>query len=156
MNMERSSFSLQRIGTVYSKIEKKVYTNWGNVISEIHLESEYAEGLLRLEEYSHAIIVFFMDQFESSETKVMRKKPRDREDMPETGVFAQRTKYRPNPIGISVVKIIEIQDTIMKVQGLDANNNTPVLDIKPYITEFDTRNNVVVPEWMKNLMENYY
>lgn len=154
--MERRSFTLKQIGMVHSKIEEKVYINWGDVISEIHLDREYEAGLLRLEEYSHAIIVFFMDQFESSETTVMRKRPRDREDMPETGVFAQRTKYRPNPIGISVVKIIGIQDNILKVQGLDANNNTPVLDIKPYITEFDTRDNVLVPKWMESLMENYY
>lgn len=76
--------------------------------------------------------------------------------MPEIGVFAQRTKYRPNPIGISVVKIEAIQDHVLTVRGLDANNNTPVLDIKPYITEFDTRENVDVPYWMKKLMEDYF
>ncbi|GAA4071823.1 hypothetical protein GCM10022410_16840 [Amphibacillus indicireducens] len=76
--------------------------------------------------------------------------------MPNVGVFAQRTKYRPNPIGISVVKIEAIQDHVLTVRGLDANNNTPVLDIKPYITEFDTRENVDVPYWMKKLMEDYF
>ncbi|MBM7541305.1 tRNA (N6-threonylcarbamoyladenosine(37)-N6)-methyltransferase TrmO [Amphibacillus cookii] len=154
--MQQSSFILKQIGVVHSEIEGKTYTNWDKVISEIHLEQAFQEGLYKLDQYSHAIIVFFMDQFDSHASHQMIKRPRDREDMPETGVFAQRTKYRPNPIGISVVSIEGIQDNILIVKGLDANNNSPVLDIKPYITEFDTRKNVEVPKWMKTLMENYY
>ena len=71
-------------------------------------------------------------------------------------MFAQRTKYRPNPIGISVVKIEAIQDNILTVRGLDANNQTPVLYIKSYIANFDIRANVNVPNWMNKLMENYF
>ncbi|HHU20250.1 MAG TPA: tRNA (N6-threonylcarbamoyladenosine(37)-N6)-methyltransferase TrmO [Bacilli bacterium] len=154
--MSESSFLLKQIGVVHSEVEDKNYTDWNKVISEVHLKSEFQDGLYRLEEYSHAIIVFFMNQFNSSESDLMIKRPRDRKDMPNVGVFAQRTKYRPNPIGISVVKIEAIQDHVLTVRGLDANNNTPVLDIKPYITEFDTRENVDVPYWMKKLMEDYF
>jgi len=154
--MSESSFLLKQIGVVHSEVEDKNYTDWNKVISEVHLKSEFQDGLYRLEEYSHAIIVFFMDQFNSSESDLMIKRPRDRKDMPNVGVFAQRTKYRPNPIGISVVKIEAIQDHVLTVRGLDANNNTPVLDIKPYITEFHTRENVDVPYWMKKLMEDYF
>ena len=154
--MNESFFLLKQIGVVHSEAKHKNYTNWNKVISEIRLNQEFQSGLYRLEEYSHAIIVFFMDQFNSGESDLMIKRPRDREDMPEIGVFAQRTKYRPNPIGISVVKIEAIQDHVLTVRGLDANNNTPVLDIKPYITEFDTRENVDVPYWMKKLMVDYF
>lgn len=154
--MSESSFLLKQIGVVHSEVEDKNYTDWNKVISEVHLKSEFQDGLYRLEEYSHAIIVFFMDQFNSSESDLMIKRPRDRKDMPNVGVFAQRTKYRPNPIGISVVKIEAIQDNILTVRGLDANNQTPVLDIKPYIADFDIRADVNVPNWMNKLMENYF
>lgn len=154
--MNESPFELKQIGVVHSETKHKNYVNWNKVVSEIHINHDFQAGLYRLEEYSHAIIVFLMDQFKSDASDLMIKRPRDREDMPEVGVFAQRTKYRPNPIGISVVKIEKIQDNILTVRGLDANNNTPVLDIKPYIAEFDTRVDVDVPNWMIKLMENYF
>lgn len=154
--MEPSSYLVKQIGIVHSLVNEKAYTGWGEVTSEIHLEREYQEGLLGLEEYSHAIVIFYMDQFHSGEAKSMIKRPRDRADMQEVGVFSQRTKYRPNPIGVSVVEIKKIEKSIMTVKGLDANNNTPILDIKPYISEFDARHNTYVPQWMKGLMKDYF
>ncbi|MEH7458044.1 tRNA (N6-threonylcarbamoyladenosine(37)-N6)-methyltransferase TrmO [Bacillus sp. JJ1127] len=150
-----SSINMNVIGEVESTVHEKVYSNWGNVISNIRIYPEYTEGLIGLEEYSHAIILFFMDDFKEDNKSWVRK-PRGLSDFDEKGCFAQRTKYRPNPIGITTVKIVEVENNVITVKGLDANDQTAILDIKPYIPEFDVRNNVRVPNWMGELMKNYF
>jgi tRNA (Thr-GGU) A37 N-methylase len=76
--------------------------------------------------------------------------------MPELGIFAQRAKHRPNPIGITAVELIGIAGNVVKVKGLDAIDGTPVLDLKPYVPVFDRRDRAIIPEWMKRLMEGYF
>ena len=70
--------------------------------------------------------------------------------MPILGVFATRTPHRPNPIGLTVVKLVERQNNILTVQGLDALDGTPILDLKPY-DYWDRAKNILVPEWWKRL-----
>jgi tRNA-Thr(GGU) m(6)t(6)A37 methyltransferase TsaA len=157
VTMYKTSFTMNAIGYVESSVEDKVYEGWGKTSSRIHLDPEYIEGLQRLEEYSHLIVIYYMDQFqEAGEPGCWANKPRGREDMPEVGVFAQRTKYRPNPIGITAVQIISIEQNVITVKGLDANANTPVLDIKPYVPQFDRVDQATVPPWMETLMKGYF
>jgi tRNA-Thr(GGU) m(6)t(6)A37 methyltransferase TsaA len=84
------------------------------------------------------------------------RRPQGRSDMPEIGIFAQRAKHRPNPIGITSVKLIDITDNIIKVKGLDAIDNSPVLDIKPYFNHFDKINDNSMPDWINILMKDYF
>lgn len=150
------TFKLTSIGTVYSTIDEKVYENWAKVVSEIELYNEYKDGLIGLEDYSHAIVIFYMDGFRDQLEDQWKRKPRGISNLEEKGCFAQRTKFRPNPIGITIVEIISIHDNIISVQGLDANNGTKVLDIKPYIPQFDIRKNTHIPNWMSELMKGYF
>jgi len=76
--------------------------------------------------------------------------------MPEVGLFAQRSKHRPNPIGITAVPLVKISGPQIVVRGLDAINGTPVLDIKPYYLQYDRPTGVQVPEWATRLMVNYF
>ena len=76
--------------------------------------------------------------------------------MPQVGIFSQRVKDRPNPIGVTAVKIISVGDDYLEVQGLDAINDTPVLDIKPYYPQYDKIEHSIVPEWVNRLMEKYF
>ena len=76
--------------------------------------------------------------------------------MPEVGIFAQRAKHRPNPIGITAVELIELRGPVLVVRGLDAIDGTPVLDIKPYVPAFDSRPAAVVPIWIEELMKKYF
>ncbi|MEH7463478.1 tRNA (N6-threonylcarbamoyladenosine(37)-N6)-methyltransferase TrmO [Bacillus thuringiensis] len=147
--------NMRSIGEVASIIDEKVYEQWGEVVSTIIIHPKYKDGLVGLEEYSHAIVIFFMDQFKEK-TQSWIRKPRGIEALDAKGCFAQRTKYRPNPIGISTVEIVSIEDNVMIVKGLDANNKTPVLDVKPYISEFDSREDTRSPIWMKELMKDYF
>ncbi len=76
--------------------------------------------------------------------------------MPEVGIFAQRAKHRPNPIGITTVRLIEIKGNVLRVKGLDAIDGTPVLDVKPYLLAFDSLLNRQHPAWIDKLMKGYF
>jgi tRNA-Thr(GGU) m(6)t(6)A37 methyltransferase TsaA len=145
------------IGTVKAPVTEMSLGNWSNVDSEIHIEPRYTGGLRGLDSYSHIIVVFFLDQIGGFDpAKQLMRKPRGREDMQAVGVFAQRTKFRPNPIGITAVELRGVTGNVVVVRGLDALDGTPVLDIKPYIPEFDRIAEPRTPEWVASFMEGYF
>jgi tRNA (Thr-GGU) A37 N-methylase len=76
--------------------------------------------------------------------------------MPLVGIFAQRAKDRPNPIGVTAVPLVSVTDESVVVRGLDAIDGTPVLDIKPYYPVDDKADQAVVPEWVTRLMQGYF
>ena len=79
--------------------------------------------------------------------------PRGRNDLPLMGAFAARTNLRPNPIGLTLVQLLKVDDNILTVRGLDAFDGTPVLDIKPY-DSWDIVTEIKVPEWWNRLEED--
>ncbi len=129
--------------------------NWGRVVSEIVLEPEYAPGLLGLGEFSHALIFTHLHLAEWSLKKHLKRRPQERSDMPLTGIFAQRARHRPNRIGVTAVEIVEVTDDTLKVRALDAVDGTPVLDIKPYVPNYDRRD-ATIPQWMTDMMKDYF
>jgi len=82
--------------------------------------------------------------------RIMKVRPRGRSDMPLLGIFATRTPHRPNPIGLTRVKLLKVEGNVVTVQGLDAFDGTPVLDIKPF-DSWDTTEDFKVPEWWMKL-----
>jgi tRNA-Thr(GGU) m(6)t(6)A37 methyltransferase TsaA len=145
------------IGTVKCAVTEMSQGGWANIDSEIHLERHLTGGLQGLEGFSHILVAFFLDRAQGFEpAKQLMRKPRGREDMQAVGVFAQRTKYRPNPIGITAVQLLGIEGNVVKVRGLDALDGTPVLDIKPYMPPFDRMENVKMPEWVGLFMDGYF
>lgn len=147
--------NIKSIGLVRSPVKIPVDEGWGEVVSQIELDEEFTEALTGLESFSHVVIVFYMDQNRNKDLKLKRR-PRGREDMPEVGILAQRAKHRPNPIGITTVKILSINKNIIEVKGLDAIDGTPVLDIKPFYPAFDTACDALIPEWVTRLMSDYF
>lgn len=145
------------IGIVRCPVTEMSQGNWAEVVSEIHLEPEYQGGLEGLEGFSHVLVVFYLDQMKAFDpAKQLLRKPRGMEDMHELGVFAQRTKYRPNPIGVTAVALVGIAGSVVRVRGLDALDGTPVLDLKPYIPEFDRVADASVPSWVARVMAGYF
>ena len=149
------TWTVTPIGSVRNEVEERKDTAWGRDTSAIVLEEAYAPGLKGLEDFSHAIIVFWLDQAHYEPEKHLQRRPQNREDMPLVGIFAQRGKDRPNQIGITAVEIVSVTDRTLTVKGLDAIDGTPVLDIKPYYPAYDRRE-AVVPEWVGRLMEHYF
>jgi tRNA-Thr(GGU) m(6)t(6)A37 methyltransferase TsaA len=150
-------FQVHPIGTVKCAVNEMSQGNWANVDSEIHLSPEFAPGLQGLEGFSHVLVVFFLDRAQGFDLKKqLLRRPRGMEDLQELGVFAQRTKFRPNPIGVTAAKLVGIEGNIVRVRGLDALDGTPVLDIKPYMPAFDRVDEVSMPLWVGRFMEGYF
>ena len=151
------SFNVHSIGTVKCAVTEMSQGGWAKVDSEIHLDSQYARGLQGLEGFSHVIVVFFLDRAQGFDpAKQLLRRPRGMEDMHEVGVFAQRTKFRPNPIGVTAVKLLGIAGNVVVVRGLDALDGTPVLDLKPYMPVFDCVAGARMPDWVAHVMEGYF
>lgn len=130
---------------------------WGNVISEIHLTDEFTSDALKgINEFSHAEIIFYFDKADESKVNRSVRHPRDNKEWPEAGIFAMRAKDRPNHLGHTIVQIIGAEGSVLKVRGLDAIDNTPVLDIKPVLKEFLPREEVTQPGWATELMKDYW
>lgn len=114
-------------------------------ISQIIINDEFAEALDGITEFSHIFVLFWLDQVSHEGTR-LKVHPRGREDLPLLGVFAVRTMYRPNPIGLTLVELVKVEGNVLTVRGLDAFDGTPVLDIKPF-DFWDTAKDVRVPAW---------
>jgi len=91
---------------------------------------------------------------ETVETKA--RHPRGRTDWPKAGIFAQRGKNRPNRLGVTVCRLLSVEWPRLRVRGLDAIDGTPVLDIKPFLTGFAPRCEIVEPAWAREIMAEYW
>ncbi|MFN8672431.1 MAG: tRNA (N6-threonylcarbamoyladenosine(37)-N6)-methyltransferase TrmO [Candidatus Sericytochromatia bacterium] len=148
---------LTKIGSIHSEIKEGIDHNWGNIISEIHLLPEYKDAIKGLDDFSHIIVIFYMHKASFSLEEHLQRKPQGIEELPKIGIFSQRAKHRPNPIGITTVKLLEIKNDILIVQGLDAIDNTPVLDIKPYFLAFDyPKGEIKEASWVNTIMDSYF
>jgi tRNA (adenine37-N6)-methyltransferase len=131
--------------------------HWGNVISEIILEDSFPDECFDgLETFSHVEILFYFDKISDKPRTLMSRHPRENNEWPQVGIFAQRNKDRPNHIGLSIANIIKREGRKLFVQGLDAVNGTPIIDIKPVMIEYLPRGPVAQSEWSHELMKNYW
>lgn len=150
-----NEIALRVIGTVRNGRTSTDDSDWGALESEIVMKAAAMAGITGLEQFSHALVVFFMHVEDVDEAATLVRHPRGRADMPMVGVFAQRGRMRPNPVGVTAVEIVRVEPGVVVVRGLDAIHGTPVLDLKPYVPAFDRRE-ARVPEWMDELMKGYF
>ena len=121
-----------------------------NVVSQLVFREDLLEALDGVEDFSHLFVLFWLHEMSNQDRTIMKVHPRGRADMPLLGLFATRTPRRPNPIGLTRVKLLKKEGNVLIVQGLDAYNGTPVLDIKPF-DRWDTTENFKVADWWKQL-----
>ncbi|MCC6035252.1 MAG: tRNA (N6-threonylcarbamoyladenosine(37)-N6)-methyltransferase TrmO, partial [Desulfurococcaceae archaeon] len=133
--------------------------SWRGVEGYIEILPEYSDGLLHLEGFSHIIVIAYMHKVSEVEKRVLRVRHRRLtrlgiriDDLPEVGVFATDSPHRPNPIAITIVKLLSIEGRRLRVTGLDLYNETPVLDIKPYDHSRVVKD-FTVPWWTRIIME---
>ena len=100
----------------------------------VEIFPEYVEGLKDIEGFSHIILIY---HFHLSRGAPLKVKPYM--DNEAHGVFAMRSPSRPNPIGISIVRLVRVEQNVLHIQDVDIVDGTPLLDIKPYVPEFDIR-----------------
>lgn len=104
------------------------------IVGTVEVFPEYVEGLEDLEDFSHIILIY---HFHLSQKSSLKVKPYM--DDKAHGIFAIRAPSRPNPIGVSTVRLVRIDENVLHIQDVDIVDGTPVLDIKPYVPEFDAR-----------------
>ena len=105
--------------------------------SRIVVREEMASGLMGLSAGDSVLVLFHLHR---AETYELQLHPGHDPSRPRRGVFATRSQYRPNGIGATVARIVSIEDNVLTVTGLDAQDGSPVLDIKPHSVTFDTAN----------------
>jgi tRNA-Thr(GGU) m(6)t(6)A37 methyltransferase TsaA len=152
-----NSFSVKPIGYVksdYAQTEdvRHTHTGWTTDVSHIRLLPKYAKGLGGLTGYSHIIVLFWVHR--AKEWKM----PKHHHKPPHVKIFATRMPVRYNSIGMSVVELLDFSTDTgqITVKGLDALDGTPVLDIKPYIPNFDSYPKASVPDWVRKHLHSHH
>jgi tRNA-Thr(GGU) m(6)t(6)A37 methyltransferase TsaA len=148
--------TINSIGIVESPVKDPVDENWGSVTSRISLKPEYSPGLLGLGDFSHVIVVTYLHKASFDPSRHLQRRPRGLAHMPKVGIFSQRAKDRPNPLGVTAVELLAVGENHITVRGLDAIDGTPVIDIKPYYPQYDRIDSAVVPSWVEELMKGYF
>jgi len=134
-------YTMHPIGVIRSPFtdrrEPPIQPSRSRSVGRVEVFPEFAEGLHDLEGFSHLILVYV---FHHSEEYSLMVKPFLDDRL--RGLFATRHPSRPNPIGLSVVSLLRADGTVLEIEGVDVLDGTPLLDIKPYMPEFDIRANV--------------
>ncbi|HII74124.1 TPA: tRNA (N6-threonylcarbamoyladenosine(37)-N6)-methyltransferase TrmO [Sulfurisphaera tokodaii] len=121
----------------------------------IEIYKEYIQGLYKLEEFSHIIVISWLNKVSEEQRNTLIVRPRGLlkygfrlEDLPEVGVFCTDSPHRPNPIAISIVRLIKRQENLLHVEDLDLFEETPILDIKAF-TPARCPDDVKVSKWVE-------
>lgn len=148
---------LNPIATVRNTRKMVEDDQWGEVVSIIELLPPLTEDALAgIETFSHVEVIFHFDRVQTEKIETGARHPRNNADWPLVGILAQRGKNRPNRIGTTICKLIDHIGSSITVQGLDAVDGTPVLDIKPVMKEFLPTEEIRQPKWADELMSHYW
>ncbi|MBL7128880.1 MAG: SAM-dependent methyltransferase [Ignavibacteria bacterium] len=149
---------IKPIAYVSNQIKKRKDDNWKNVVSIIKLNKDIpTSSISGLEKFSHLEVVFYFNKVRNSDINFGLRHPRNNTNYPKTGIFSQRASKRPNLIGVTIVKLLDIGNRNITVKGLDAIDGTPVIDLKPVMKEFlPLRKEIRQPLWAKELMKQYW
>ena len=134
-------FIMKPIGVIHSPFTDKSQTpiqpTRSQAIGRVEVFPEFAGGMQDLDEFSHIILLY---AFHCSSGYSLQVQPFLDDQL--RGLFATRHPCRPNPIGLSIVRLLACRENILDIEGVDMLDGTPLLDIKPYVPDFDVRNDV--------------
>ena len=151
--------ALEPVGFVVGGRSEAIDDDWGGVEAVVHLDAARfgPDAVAGLDAFSHLVVVFQFHLVGPAEVQSGARRPRGNPDWPEVGMFAQRARMRPNRLGVSTCRLIGVEGLDLHVQGLDAVDGSPVLDVKPFMKEFEPPGDSVrQPEWCTELMRGYY
>jgi len=140
--------NIKPIGVVKNRVKEPRFGSFADIISEIIVDEKFTDALNGIEDYSHVIIVYWMDKVKDY---VITHRPQGNPDVPVVGVFACRCPQRPNPIAITTVRLMWRKGNKIKVKGLDILDGTPIIDIKPYWPIYDHVKDWKIPDWVDKL-----
>lgn len=146
---KNGTIKIKPLGKAKNRVSKPMLPGWKDIETEIVIDKKYAKGLDGIEDYSHIVVVYWMNKEKECHLK---HHPQGRADVPFVGIFSCRCPQRPNRIAISTVRLLRRFKNRLKVKGLDIVNDTPILDIKPYALQYDKINKVKIPRWVDKLV----
>ncbi len=152
------TITLTPIGHVRGSRAAPVDDAWDAETATIELDAKTftPDALLSLDQFSHVEVIYWFHHPEAEKPNLGARRPRGRQDWPMVGIFAQRAKNRPNRLGLTVCRLMKINGLTVHLEGLDAIDGTPVLDIKPWVEGFAPRGEVREPQWARELMAGYW
>jgi tRNA-Thr(GGU) m(6)t(6)A37 methyltransferase TsaA len=147
------------IGVIHTKASEAEVKQTGDRDGEIEIYPEFADGLDGIDGYSHLFVLVYFDRLRPEQIGPLKVKPRGLvrrgfklEDLPELGVFALDSPTRPNPIGLTLVRVVKRVGNRIFVQGLDFFDGTPILDIKGYRPQYRA-DEYTLPQWFRGLAD---
>ena len=120
-------------------------------VSEIVLAEELSGILDGIEGFSHLLVLYWPHLVAAERRNLVKVHPKGRQDIPRQGIFATCSPARPNPVLVTAVRLVQRIGNVLRVQGLEAVDGSPVVDIKPYNPRYYRVETPVVPEWMNKL-----
>ena len=133
-------FNIKQIGVIHTPYKDNApYQSDEKTEGDFTIEiyPEYESALTSLEKFKHIYVLYYLDRLDDDYQNVIS--PPWTEEKTSVGIFASRSPNRPNPIGLSVVKVLKIEKNIITTSGIDAFDETPLIDIKPYIKNLDSK-----------------
>lgn len=152
------TIEIEPIGAVRGGRSEPKDDGWGNVTAAIEIDGgRYGpEAVAGLGDFSHIEVVYHFHGVPEAMVETGARHPRSQRHWPKVGIFAQRGKNRPDRIGVAVCRLLKVTGLRLEVEGLDAIDGTPVLDVKPYLSGFAPRGAVREPDWAKEIMSDYW
>jgi tRNA (adenine37-N6)-methyltransferase len=148
---------LEPIGYVRSSRTDLSDDYWGAQAATIELvDSISADALEGLTGFSHVEVLFYFDQVARERIEFAARRPRNNPNWPRVGIFAQRGKNRPNRLGSTIAQIQGVDGRRLRLSELDAVDGTPIIDLKPVMSEFLPHDEVRQPDWSHELMQAYW
>jgi tRNA-Thr(GGU) m(6)t(6)A37 methyltransferase TsaA len=151
--------TLKPIGVTHTKGSDADVREQGDLEGELEIFSEFVDGLEGIDGYSHLFVIVYLNRLRPEQIGPLKVKPRGLvrrgfklEELPELGVFALDSPTRPNPIGLTLVRVIRREGNRIFVAGLDFFDGTPILDIKGYRAQYRSEN-FTVPDWFRRLAD---
>ena len=149
---------LEPVGRVVGGRDEVRDDDWGPVRAVLELDAARfgPEAVAGLAGFSHLEVVFLFDRVDPAAVEAGARRPRGNAAWPRVGIFAQRAKDRPNRIGVSRCRLVGVDGVRLAVEGLDAVDGTPVLDVKPWMAELGPQGAVRQPAWATEVMAGYW
>lgn len=153
-----SEIRFRPIGRVRGGRGEATKDHWGANRCRLVLDADRftPDALRGLEDVSHVEVVFYFHVDADEPVEIGARHPRGRTDWPRVGIFAQHGRMRPNRIGVSVCRLLSVDGTALDVEGLDAVDGTPILDIKPVWSGYLPRGTLREPAWAREIMARYW
>lgn len=158
MAQEKQWFRVQAIGRVRrpgtrETARDEYFDPWQESFLEI--DEHWLDGLIGIEDFSHLVVLFYLDRAERRRSAGEPRQAKDAHGLTPVGFFSTRTPKRPNPIGIACPRLLRREGNRLYVQGIDAWDRTPILDIKGYYPRDEMRPDAEIPGWLELLWKQH-